>query len=168
MSSVGFALGSNQGDRLRYLEQAGALLESRLALEHVRYSSVYVTPALLPEGAPEAWNIPYLNQVMLAEVPGEAEPMVLLEQVKQMEQQLGRQVRGHWGPREIDIDILFIDEVCMQTEALTLPHAAMAERAFVMVPLAEIAPEWRHPVLQQSAVELAAHCAAEGMELYAD
>jgi 2-amino-4-hydroxy-6-hydroxymethyldihydropteridine diphosphokinase len=70
--------------------------------------------------------------------------------VKEIERHLGRQHRQRYGPREIDIDLLFYDQLILQTAELTLPHPRLAERAFVLAPLAEIAPALIHPVLGKS------------------
>lgn len=155
MNSVGFALGSNIGDRQAQLERAILALSESFGLQELRVSRFHETEALLPEDAGEEWNLPFMNAVMVATLPSMPEPLVMLAEVKRLEQQLGRQQRGHWAPREIDIDILFIDDVCLHTDVLTLPHPAMAERAFVMLPLTEIAPDWVHPVTQCTARELA-------------
>lgn len=156
MSSVGFALGSNIGDRQQQLERAILALTKSFDLQEVRVSRFHETEALLPKDAGEEWNLPFVNAVMVATLPSALEPLMMLAEVKRLEQQLGRQQRGHWAPREIDIDILFIGDLCLSTDALTLPHPAMAERAFVMLPLAEIAPDWVHPVTRQTAREMAA------------
>lgn len=164
VNNIGLALGSNVGDRRANLTQAVAELQSVLALREVRVSPLYESAALLPEGAGEEWSLPFLNMVLTARMVQVIEPLEVLHRVKVLEQALGRQVRGHWGPREIDIDILFIDNVEIQTPELTLPHAAMAERAFVMVPLADIAPEWVHPQLHKTAQELAGGLSQEGLQ----
>jgi 2-amino-4-hydroxy-6-hydroxymethyldihydropteridine diphosphokinase len=143
------ALGTNLGDRKANLEQA--LRELSTVLRVLRVSAVYETAALLPEGAPTDWDIPFYNIVVSAEATIDSK--TLLMQVKAIEQRLGRQDVGRWGPRLIDIDILAHGTARMQEEDLTLPHAEMMERDFVMVPLAEIAPHWRHPVTGDAAHE---------------
>lgn len=149
-------LGSNLGDRKANLEAALAALA--LAGVHIqRVSSVYETDALLPEDAPTEWDIPYYNIAVVAE--SSLQPEALLDVVKQVEQQLGRENVGRWGPRVIDIDILAHGVSMMQSERLTIPHPQMLGRDFVMVPLAEIAPHWRYPAEQGemlSAYELVA------------
>ncbi len=154
-SSVGFALGCNLGDRQAQLERAIYALTESFTLQEVRVSRFYETEALLPEGASDAWNLPFMNAVIVAALPSAPEPLAMLAEVKRLERQLGRQQRGHWAPREIDIDILFLDDLCLSTDILTLPHAALAERAFVMLPLAEVAPDWMHPLMLRTARELA-------------
>ncbi len=168
MNSVGIALGSNVGDRRQYLTQAIQELQARCALSLLKASPVYESAALLPAEAKEGWDKPYLNQVVIAQTPAPMQPLQWLAQVKHIEQLLGRQDRGHWGPREIDIDLLFLDDNCLRTPSLTLPHALMQERAFVMVPLADIAPSWVHPLLGRTAAEIAATLSQDGLKRYAD
>lgn len=149
------ALGSNLGDREAYLASArGALVGYDITL--IAASGIHETPALMPEGAPAEWNTPYLNQVIQVET--HHAPEDLLACIKHIEQELGRTPRARWAPREIDIDILAYHDVVMITEHLVLPHPQMDVRPFVLTPLAEIAPHWRHPVLDKNTRELLAEC----------
>lgn len=145
-----FGLGSNIGERQEMLEQAIDELcdHPTFKLENIRCSSVHETSALLPEGAPAEWNIPFLNMVICGET--NATPEMALKAVKEIENQMGRQDRGRWGPREIDIDILAIGRRVATTEQLILPHPEMHKRPFVINPLYEVLPEWEHPVLKQT------------------
>lgn len=138
-------LGSNIGQRDEMIAQAVAALAASdvLRLVDVRVSSLVETPALLPENAPPEWNVSFLNAVACAACV--ADPMVILSEIKQIEQALGRQDRGRWGPREIDIDILAYGDRVLHTDALVIPHAGMLERDFVMRPLVEICPDWIYP-----------------------
>lgn len=133
MSQVYLALGSNQGDRLANLHAAVSELRRMMRVE--RGSSVYETAAAYVEDQP-----PFLNAVLrgnTSQAPGD-----LLQQLKAIEAQLGRTVGGRrYGPRPIDIDILMYDDLRLDSPDLTLPHPRMAERAFVLRPLAEIAPD---------------------------
>lgn len=140
-----FGLGSNLGDRKANLEAAlAALGQGDAAPVHLlRVSSVYESAALLPDDAPPEWDIPFYNIVAAAE--SALPPYQLLKVVKQIEQRLGREDAGRWGPRVIDIDILAYGNTMLQSAELTIPHAAMLSRDFVMVPLAEIQPHWRYP-----------------------
>jgi 2-amino-4-hydroxy-6-hydroxymethyldihydropteridine diphosphokinase len=147
------ALGSNLGDRADYLAQARVALEGH-DIEISSASSIIETPALVPEGAPGEWNVPYLNQVV--RVRTALNPMALLMCLKLIEHDLGRQERATWAPREIDLDLLAYGDEIILTERLVLPHPQMDNRAFVLKPLAEIAPHWRHPVLEKTAAELLA------------
>lgn len=138
-------LGSNLGDRKANLEAALAALGQGDAapLHLLRVSSVYESAALLPDNAPPEWDIPFYNIVAAAE--STLPPHQLLQVVKQIEQRLGREDMGRWGPRIIDIDILACGNTVLQSAELTIPHAAMLNRDFVMVPLAEIQPHWCYP-----------------------
>ncbi len=147
------ALGSNIGDREGFLRRACAALEA-VGVSVVKRSALLETPAMLPPDAPEDWNIPFLNQVLL--VTTRHTPEALLACAKSIEQGLGRTDRGRWGPREIDIDILAYNAEQRDTPKLTLPHPGIAERDFVLKPLAEIAPEWRHPLTGRTAREMLA------------
>ncbi len=145
------SLGSNLGNREDYLAQARIVLEM-FDVAVVKASSIHETPALVPEGAPAEWNIPYLNQVLRVET--HLGPRELLACIKHIEADLGRKPASRWAPREIDIDILAYDDVLMVEDFLTLPHAQMDTRRFVLAPLCEIAPEWKHPVLGKTAAEM--------------
>ncbi len=144
-------LGGNLGNREEYLAQARTVL-GMFDVTIVRESRLIETRALVPEGAPAEWNIPFLNQVIAVEThlpPGE-----LLSVIKHIETDLGRKPAARWAPREIDIDILAYDDVVMVVEALTIPHPSLDERQFVLEPLVEIAPDWMHPVLGKTAKEM--------------
>ena len=147
------ALGSNLGKREEYLAVARQALEVH-DIDVVAMSGIYETPALLPENAPQEWNIAYLNQVLV--VTTHLSPEELLVCLKHIEAEMGRTPRARWAPREIDLDILSYDDVIMVTELLTLPHPQLDVREFVLKPLAEVAPHWRHPVLEKTAAEMLA------------
>lgn len=136
------ALGSNLGDRADFLARARGMLEQS-GVRILRASREIETPALLPEGAPVEWNIAFLNQVLVVETA--QAPHALLRTTQHIERALGRQDRGRWGPREVDVDIICYHDEILNDTALTLPHAQMHRRDFVLLPLAEIAPEWRYP-----------------------
>ena len=144
-------LGSNLGEREATLREAAHEL-SVAGIKPLRQSALMETPALLPTGAPPAWNLPFMNQVM--EVATTHEPSALLGILKSIELQLGRIDRGRWGPREIDLDLLAYHDVMLESETLTIPHPQLPYRRFVLAPLAEIAPQWRHPALGKTASEL--------------
>lgn len=165
-NTVGFGLGSNLGCRETYLALAREALQWMMPIRELQYSPLYESAALLPENAEEGWNKPFLNQVMTAAVDALPDPHALLAQVKEIEEMLGRRARGHWGPREIDIDLLFVGGVVMESPSLILPHAQMHLRHFVMHPLADILPDWRHPSLQRTARELADALPLEGVAIY--
>jgi 2-amino-4-hydroxy-6-hydroxymethyldihydropteridine diphosphokinase len=81
-------------------------------------------------------------------------PHELLTSIKEIEQELGRENTYRWGPRLIDIDIIFYDDVVVAEEGLNIPHSRLAERVFVLAPLADIAPDWVHPITGKSVVEM--------------
>ena len=136
MSTAYLALGSNLGDRAALLRGALISLERGGAVRVVAESSVYETA---PVGGPEQPD--YLNMVVAVETS--LNPEALLERCLAAEAEHGRVRRERWGARTLDIDLLIYGGASMQTERLTLPHPRMTERAFVLVPLAEIAPGLR-------------------------
>jgi len=144
--TVYFSLGSNLGDRSQNLRAAIARLEA----EGVRLS------ALSPVYETEPWGLAdqpaFLN--MAAGGTTALEPVALLQRLKQSETELGRQPAERWGPRLIDIDLLFYDDLVLDGEELAVPHLRLHERAFVLVPLAEIAPRLQHPRLNLPIVAL--------------
>lgn len=145
------ALGSNLGDRAEYLAQARSALILH-DIEILKASSILETPALLPKDAPEDWNIPFLNQVI--SVQTNHSPHELLACLQLIETDLGREKRAHWSPREIDLDLLAYHDEIILTDSMTLPHPQIDNRIFVLKPLMEIAPAWRHPVFDKTASEI--------------
>lgn len=144
---VYLSLGSNLGDRLSYLKQAIEGL-SALAETSIRaISPVYETAAWGKKDQAD-----FLNLCLHLET--KFSPEDLLEQTQTLELRLGRERHEHWGPRTIDIDLLLYDQEIMETERLTLPHPYMDQRAFVLIPLADIATDLRHPVLSKTIAEL--------------
>lgn len=137
---VYLALGSNMGNRLSNLKAAVLNLTPQMTVK--QKSSVYETP---PWGFTE--QDAFLNQVV--KVTTYLEPEPLLRHLKRMETALGRVPNFQNGPRVIDIDILFFDNMIINTPPLVVPHPRLHERAFVLVPLAEIEPDFVHPILQR-------------------
>lgn len=143
MSRVVLSLGSNQGDRHALLDEALRLLSAPKVGQVVQVSSRYETA---PMGFESVYR--FINLVALLET--RLEPLALLEYTQQIERQLGRQHKsyaGQYTDRPIDIDLILYDEIIMDSPRLTLPHPRMHERAFVLEPLMELAPELRHPIL---------------------
>ena len=143
---VTLALGSNLGNRLEMLRRALAML--RIAgLRQGRRSRVWET---------KPWGVTdqplFLN--MCVEISTELEPESLLALLKGVEAELGRGAGRRWGPREIDIDIIYYDDLVFNCERLSIPHPRMQEREFVLRPLSECSPEIRHPLLGKTAAEL--------------
>jgi 2-amino-4-hydroxy-6-hydroxymethyldihydropteridine diphosphokinase len=143
--TVYIAFGTNLGDRLANLRAA---IESMPPEIHVlAESNVYETPPWGYENQPA-----FLNMVLKAET--DLEPALLLNHLKLLEVELGREQSFHWGPRLIDLDILFYDDLVLDSPPLVIPHPRLHERAFVLVPLADVAPDLIHPVLDLPVHEL--------------
>jgi len=145
VSVVYLGLGSNLGNREQMLRLALEELGAFVRLE--RLSDLYETePVGLVE---QPW---FLNAVCSGET--DLSPLDLLRACKMLETALGRQPGPRFGPRLIDIDVLAYDALVMATAELTLPHPALHERGFVLGPLVDIAPDWRHPLLGRSVREM--------------
>jgi 2-amino-4-hydroxy-6-hydroxymethyldihydropteridine diphosphokinase len=130
---IGLGLGANLGDAAASLRRALALLrEAGLKVEAV--SSLYATAPWGVTDQPDFVNACALARTDLA-------PLALLDLFKATEQAMGRRETRRWGPRVIDIDLLFYGDLVWRDERLTLPHPGLLERAFVLLPLAEIAPD---------------------------
>ena len=140
------ALGSNLGDKEANLRRALELLIER-GVEIVKTSTFISTE---PYGVTDQPT--FLNGV--CEVRTSLEPLALLHTLLEIEQEMGRVRLRHWGERNIDLDLLLYEDVVMDTPELKLPHPDMQNRDFVLLPLAEIAPELVHPTLQKTISEL--------------
>ena len=157
MHHVYLALGSNLGRRLENLQTAIKSLEP---LVHVMdCSPVYETPPWGIENQPR-----FLNQVI--EVETNLSPDELLTYLKEIEQKVGRVTTIRYGPRLIDLDILFYDDSVIDSPPLVIPHPRIAERAFVLKPLADIAPDFRHPILGETIEHLLSKVDVSGIEIY--
>ncbi|MBE9157129.1 2-amino-4-hydroxy-6-hydroxymethyldihydropteridine diphosphokinase [Nodosilinea sp. LEGE 06152] len=140
------ALGSNLGDSWQTLRAALVALHDPPTTELVAQSSVYRTVAIGP-AQPDILNACALLNTTLS-------PQQLLSRLLQIEQNFGRVRRQRWGPRTLDLDIIFYGQVCLTEPNLHIPHPRLRERAFVLVPLAEIAPDWCDPVSGQTVKHL--------------
>lgn len=133
-------VGSNQGDRVGFLRKAlKELLQRKIIAGPVRVSRVYASEALLPSGAPPAWNQEFLNAVVLAQT--NLTPRKVLEAIQQIEKDIGRVEHERWSPREIDIDILWMENVAVSESDLHIPHPGLLFRSFWLSPLAELKSE---------------------------
>ena len=139
-------LGSNIGNKLEYLESAIHYL-SESVINITDISPIYESPALLKAGAPADWNTPFFNMAVMGE--SHLSPQAFLTQIKCIENKVGRHDRGVWAPREIDIDILAYEGLYIDEGNLKIPHISLCERAFALLPLADIAPNWRYPASGQ-------------------
>ncbi len=143
--TVYLALGTNLGDRQANLEAALEILSFKMRL--VAESPIYQTAPWGYEDQPD-----FFNQVVRVEMI--LTPRQLLSFVKSVEKQVGREPSFRYGPRKIDVDILFYEDWIVEEDDLTIPHPRLHERAFVLVPLADLAPELFHPKLNRKVAEM--------------
>ena len=149
--TVYIILGSNIEDRFFYLSEAGQLLSERVGRVTLE-SSIYET---------EVWGfehpVLFLNKVLC--VKTNIEPLELLQITQQIEIELGRtQKGGDYKARTIDIDLLFYDDIVFNSTALNIPHPQIQNRKFELIPLVEIAPDFVHPKLKRTMLELLSVC----------
>jgi 2-amino-4-hydroxy-6-hydroxymethyldihydropteridine diphosphokinase len=159
LSIAYIALGTNLGDRPANLHAAIESLPPEVTV--LAESRVYETPPWGYEDQPA-----FLNMVVKAETDLEPEP--LLAYLKQREARLGRAQNFRWGPRLIDLDILFYDDLVLDSPPLVIPHPRLHERAFVLVPLMDVAPDLVHPLIHKKISELLAEVNTEGITRYGD
>ena len=157
MAIVYLCLGSNMGDKIGNIQQATRLLCSENLLKLIRTSTIYET---------EPWGVKdqswFVNAVIEAKT--KLEPEELLAHCQKVEKMIGRnrELEKRWGERPIDIDILFYGNEIIEDENLVIPHKHLHERAFALVPLLELIPDFIHPVLNKSLLDL--HEALENPE----
>lgn len=141
MTIVYLCLGSNSGDRLKLIEQAVGFLNLAQDIKLIRTSALYET---------EPWGVKNQNWFlnMAVEIKTSLSPQDLLVKLQNIERTLGRnrEKEIRWGERPIDIDIIFYDNLVLESDVLTIPHKFMHKRAFVLVPLLELIPDFVHPV----------------------
>ena len=148
MARVFLGVGTNEGDRLQNISRAVQALAASGAARLIQMATIAETE---PVGGPDQPN--FLNTVV--EVETATSPHALLQQLKRLEESLGRVPSPQrWGPRVIDLDILLYDDQAVNEPHLTIPHPQMHLRRFVLEPLAQLAPDLRHPVLGKTVREL--------------
>ena len=145
MTEVYLALGSNIGDSRAHIARAIELLREQL--QNLKTAPLYLSKPFGVTNQPDFLNTAVSGQTSLS-------PPELFKFVKEIEQQVGRQERFRWGPREIDIDIIFYGQQTVKTPELTIPHPSFAERDFVLKPLADLNPHLTDPVSGQIVAEL--------------
>lgn len=149
------ALGSNLGNSQEILDKALIELAKISGVKLIAQSSWYET---IPVGPPQP---NYVNGCAVLET--ELLPEILLQNLLTIEQKFGRIRQERWGARTLDLDILLYDNLILEMPTLTIPHPRMNERAFVLVPLAEIAPNWVDPISQKSILQLSEEVDASGI-----
>lgn len=152
------ALGTNLGKRESNLRAAIEALPPKVRV--VALSPIYETAPWRVADQPD-----FLNQVIRAET--ELSPQDLLDYLKQIEMDMGRKPTYRYGPRLIDLDILFYDDCVMETPGLSIPHPRLHKRAFVLVPLMDLNPQLQHPITGQSVKELLEDVDRSGVKKHA-
>ena len=150
MARIFLLTGSNLGNRLEFLQTAKTELRKRVG-NLIQESSIYETAAW---GKTDQAD--FLNQVL--ELETELKPEEILEINQEIEKAAGRNRKEKWGARELDIDILFYEDLVLETPELTIPHPQLHNRRFTLMPLAEIASEFMHPVFRKTVAELLKNC----------
>ena len=148
-SRVFIGLGSNLGNRLGHLRGAIAAIREVPGLTVVKMSSVYETEPVGNRDQPQ-----FINAVL--EIGCELSPQELLTALQRIERHMGRERHGKWQPRVIDLDIVFFGDLVLASPELTVPHPEAAGRAFVLEPLAELAPDFTDPVTRTTVAHLLA------------
>ncbi len=147
MKTAAIGVGSNQGDSIRICRDVFDLLQKHPAIDIIRISSLYRTS---PVGFTEQDR--FINAAVLLRTG--LEPEALLEMLIETEKDFGRVRTKKWGPRTLDLDIIFYNNIELDLPTLKIPHPLMSERLFVLAPLAEIEPDWVHPKLGLSVKEM--------------
>jgi 2-amino-4-hydroxy-6-hydroxymethyldihydropteridine diphosphokinase len=151
MAKVYLGIGSNKGDRLTFLKSALSRIATLTRTSIDTVSSVYETEPVGKKDQSEFLNV-------VVEIETVLPPEGLLHELKNIEQELGRTQRIRWGPREIDIDILYYDDRVLNDESLQIPHGELVNRRFVLIPLSEIAQGFIDPVRKLSVADLLKFC----------
>ena len=150
MEDVYLLFGSNEGDKVKHIERAVSMVQHK-AGQIKRISSLYETE---PWGLKEQQS--FINQA--AQIDCNLAPAILLQLLKSIEHEMGRREGTKWGPRIVDIDILFYGNQIIDTPQLVIPHPFLQDRRFTLEPLNEIAPDLIHPVFHKTIRQLFAEC----------
>jgi 2-amino-4-hydroxy-6-hydroxymethyldihydropteridine diphosphokinase/dihydropteroate synthase len=142
--SLVLGIGTNLDNRLKNIETALTMLEQKIFSSELEFSSIYETQALLKPGSPKEWDIKFLNLVVKGKTDLKAQEV--LAEIKDIETKMGRDFKEIWAPRIIDIDIIAYDDAIIVEKNLLVPHINMLNRKWVVVPFAEIEPDWIYPV----------------------
>jgi 2-amino-4-hydroxy-6-hydroxymethyldihydropteridine diphosphokinase len=151
MGRIFIGLGSNLGDRAAYLHRALSELCELPQTTVKKLSSVYETEPVGVKDQPKFLNL-------VAELDSMLRPDDLVRELKEIEHRVGRTLREHWGPREIDLDLLYYGGEMLNETALQVPHPEISNRRFVLVPLKEIAAEFQDPLRHLSVEDLLQRC----------
>lgn len=145
MEKVFLGIGSNVGDKIFFIKKAVSLLSE--ILSEMEIAPLYLSKAVGFEKQPDFINTVISGYTKLS-------PDYLLKKIKEIEKTIGRIERYRWGPREIDIDILFYGNYVIEKDNLIIPHPRIQERDFVLKPLSDLDPDFIHPVLKKTVKEL--------------
>jgi len=152
MPIIYLALGTNLGHRRQNLQDALQQLPPTVTITTI--SRLYETKAAYVEDQPD-----FLNMVLKGQT--ELSPAMLLAYLKTLEIKIGRQKTFRYGPRQLDLDILFYDDVVLDTPGLQIPHPRLAERGFVLHPLHDVASDFQHPILGKTIQQLVGELPSE-------
>nr|HPE78332.1 2-amino-4-hydroxy-6-hydroxymethyldihydropteridine diphosphokinase [Draconibacterium sp.] len=158
MHKIFLGIGGNIGNKADNFNKVYTFIKNKLG-EIVKSSSVYETP---PWGFTADDN--FWNQVLIVE--SQLSPTEVLHKITEIENSFGRQRgTGKYNSREMDIDILYYDDLFTETETLIIPHPRIQQRKFVLVPLNEIAPDFKHPLLRLTSFQMLENCRDESVIL---
>ncbi|MGC1307163.1 MAG: 2-amino-4-hydroxy-6-hydroxymethyldihydropteridine diphosphokinase [Phormidesmis sp.] len=156
MAQAAIALGGNLGDPQHILYKAVQAIDSKVGISVAARSHFYQTA---PVGPPQP---DYLNACIVVET--KLTPRALLHQLLSIENQFGRIRKERWGARSLDLDLLLFGEQIIDLPGLTVPHPRLHERAFVLIPLMDIAPQWLHPIFGKTIAQLTAELSASHLQ----
>ncbi len=150
-------MGSNLGEKAENIRLADVMLAKKLDI--TARAGLYHSHAMLEKGSPQEWDVDFYNTVLCGNTNMAIHELLKFSQ--SIEQSLGGKNKGTHAPRVIDVDIISFNDMQFSDANITVPHAKMLERGFVMLPLAEILPQWRHPITGEQAHESAKRLSAD-------